>query len=272
MTQETKNPFSDTPEHQEGQTSSIGSIWPPSENSFERIKAFYNLRPVLSERTLCVLQQRFLRETERLDGKRLSRVQFRTLFSESFLKYCSANDFLQSSFEAVIPLERSHAGEKLVLVYLGQNDPARACSPVDLEAIKFNYTEAIGVQPRSVADILERATSNGFSVEVLDKSQNPTQNITQLAALYQRFGWNSDEVAKMYSSPQNIIAVARDKGAIISAGLAEIAQIQFGVEPLTLVEITEAATLEGYGNLGLYTAVSTSLLIALADISHRRTL
>jgi hypothetical protein len=265
--------FFDNPEHQPGNTSSIGAIWPPKTDSFERIKAFYNYRVINSERSMCVLEARFMRELSRLDGAQISRIQFRCLVGDQFLRQYSQHSLFQNHLEAIIPLERQFNGENTCLVYLGANHPiTRSSADQDIEALRRNYLIALQTQPKTVEEIFSSKEGNGFLVEIISKGQSPLQDISQLAQLYTRFNWNEEEVAQMYWRKSNIIAVARDNGAIVSAGLAEIAQIPFAGSHLTFVEITEAATRTEYERMGLYTKVSTKLLSHLAVASANKSL
>ena len=270
-----EQPFADSPEFSGSDTSSIGGIWPPKDSSDQRIKAFYNLRPIHNDRSMCVLQQRFEREVQRLNGESLTRVQFRALFKEPVLRDHSNDPFLQRHIEALIPLEREFQGERLILAYLGHNDPtARPCSEFDLQVIRENYDHARVVENRTASEIFSRALSNGYSIEILprDREEDRDSTITQLANLYGRFNRTKDNVTEMLDNPLNTFAVVRNRNQIISAAIAESAEISFPGSDLHVVEITEAATLEGFGNLGLYTAVSTKLLVKLASMSYYKTM
>lgn len=267
MTKETI--FSDNPNHQEGQTSSIGGIWPPENGSFGRIKAFYNRSSVLTDQSFTPVQSRFQQECRRL-GPDLSRIQFRVVIGDQFLRDHFPDQFFQDHLEALFPLERTESGQQLLIAYFGANHASRQPSPADLIIAKDNYDLALTVQPKSAPEIFSRAQTNGFSVEILDKSQDPDRTIHELSQLYSRFNWDPKDVVALVANPANLIAVARNGDTIVSAGIAELARIPFPGSDIRMAEVTEAATQDGYSNQGLYTAVSTRLLVELAQRSAAR--
>ena len=218
-----------------------------------------------------MLQRQFERGALRLDGQNITRIQFRALVGGHLLRAHSQDVFLQDHLEALIPLEKQTQGEQLVLVYLGHNDQqARPCSEDDLATIRANFARAGLVRPKSAQEIFSRPNANGFGISILDPSINRSAVIAQLSDLYRRFNRTPQDVAKMLDDPHNIFAVASESGRIISAGIAEQAEIPFPGGHLHIAEITEAATEEGYGNMGVYTAVSTKLLMELAFQSYHR--
>src|SRR5690606_36815857 len=112
-------------------------------------------------------------------------------------------------------------------------------------------------------------------LEILQLSEDELEyenQVDQMTALYERFGWNRDEVVELLQNPDNIISVAKHEGRIVSAGIAEIASIPIGNESLRIAEITEAATLEEFGGNGFYTGVSAKLLEELARRSKENSI
>lgn len=257
--------FGDTPNHESGLTSSIGGLWPPEPASFRRVKAFYTPSTIGEAAANAAFWGNFIREKTRMINGEATRVQFRAIYRADYLASVAAE--ISKDVEAVIPLGENRLGDDLVLVYLGANTETRQPSHDDLCTIRSNLEIAQQTQKRSPAEIFSRAEIRGYAVNILNIPQaGPEQEvlIDEMTGLYQRFGWNREEVRELLLNSNNIVSVARKGGNIVSAGIAEIATIPLGGQKLTAVEITEAATLDEHAGQGLYTAVSTRLLEELA--------
>lgn len=269
----TESNFQDTPEHSAGNTSSIGGLWPPEPGSFRRTKAIYNsgtinslgemntFLTVFSNHRMRLSEQSFI-ETENVPP---TRIQFRAVVEANIMRQYSEVSLMQDSVEAIVPLDSGRFGHEPLLVYFAKNSLLRQPDEIDLHTIKENIEEASLLNRRSLPEIVGKASLNGYSLEILRERSESV--ILQMAQLYERFGWGLDDVREIVMNQNNVFCVAKEGGRIVSSGIAETAQIPFAGSTLNIVEITEAATLEGHGGKGLYTAVSASLLTYLAHVS-----
>lgn len=269
----TENNFQDTPEHSAGNTSSIGGLWPPEPGSFRRTKAIYNLGTinsldemsrlvtVFSNNRMRLSEQSFV-ETENVPP---TRIQFRAVVEAHIMRQCSEVSLMQDRVEAIVPLDSGRFGHEPLLVYFAKNSLLRQPDEIDLHTIKENIEEAAFLNRRPLPEIVGKVGLNGYSLEILsERSENV---ILQLAQLYERFGWSLGDVRKIVMNQNNVFCVAKEGERIVSSGIAETAQTPFAGSTFNIVEITEAATLDGHGGKGLYTAVSASLLTYLAHTS-----
>lgn len=263
----------DVPQHQAGFTSSIGALWPAEVGAFNRIKGFYNEQVVADPKTLANVEESFNQLSDKLDTVveevDITRVQIRAIFEDDFLRSQSKRPFLQQMVEAVIPLDAGNLGSNPVIVYLGQNSLKRRSNIEDLERIARNLEISQQQELKKPREVFTRTQAQGYQVGILTNADETEVN--QLAALYQRFSWDRAAVVEIVENPFNILAVARRNDQIVSAGIAEIADIPFlkNGSSLRIAEITEAATLPEYEREGLYTAVSIKLLQHLAATSEQ---
>lgn len=265
--------FADIPDHQSGKTSSIGGLWPPEIASFERVKAVYTPSVVEDEDELRDFLGEFHSQRLELDNNPNNRVQFRAVLTRQALN--KHMQHLYGHLEVAIPLGETAFRDNLVLVYLGANGSHRQPDPDDLNIVKTNLEEAKKVERKPLGEIFERVHNNNCRLEILQLSEDELEyenQVDQMTALYERFGWNRDEVVELLQNPDNIISVAKHEGRIVSAGIAEIASIPIGNESLRIAEITEAATLEEFGGNGFYTGVSAKLLEELARRSKENSI
>ena len=261
--EETVNDF---PNHQAGQTSSIGGLWPAESASFDRIKAFYTQAVIASNSDLepFIESWRNGMEAVNSENNQATRVQYRGLFNADFLAQARL-----SHIEAVIPLDPGHLGQDTVLAYFGYNNLTRGCDPQDKETISQNINTAMRTRIRSVDEMIARP--EGYSIRTFDRSDYDEQRVDQMHRLYQRFGWSRDDVIQLLINRNNIIGTATFNGQIVSAGIAELAHIPIGDDhSMRMVEITEAATEQSHEGNGLYAAVSTALIREVADRSLYR--
>lgn len=256
----------DVPNHQAGQTSSIGGLWPAEDASFDRIKAFYTQSVISSNSEL----EPFIESWRQgmisvdADNNQATRVQYRGLFNAEFLAQARL-----SNIEAVIPLDPGHLGQDTVLAYFGYNHFTREGNPQDLQTVHQNIRTSMETRTRGVDEMIARP--EGYSIRTFDRSHNDEERIDQMHRLYQRFGWSRDDVIQLLSNRNNIIGTATFNGQIVSAGIAELAHIPIGDEhSMRVVEITEAATEQSHEGNGLYAAVSTALIREVANRSLYR--
>lgn len=274
MAQNERQLFQDVPAVESGLTSSIGALWPPDRASFNRIKGIYTPAIVDCSEHLERLLVEFARESSRVEtGDIIDRVSFRVVFSCDMLRSVGPN--IAQCVEAIIPLSGTQpAFEETILVYLGKNGLKRQSKSEEVK----RYSETVRHIKRDAPiprTILERAGLTGYQLQMLPeliclKAPARENIILQMSALYERFGWTRREVEEILFKPNSIIGVAIKDGQIVSAGIAEMASVPIGKHVLRFVEITEAATADGHTGQGLYTAVSTSLLLEIARRSKNR--
>lgn len=263
-----RNEQQDVPAIESGLTSSIGGLWPPEKASFNRIKGIYTPGIIdCSEHLEAVLTELAFQSRLAVNGGSADRVSFRVVFSCDLLRKIAPS--ITSLVEALVPLSGTQPEfEDAVLVYLGINGRNRQPVKEELE----RYLKTIRSIPRNAnlpESSLERVRAAGYELRMLPLLDrvSPSEKetiIAQMSELYDRFGWSRTEVEEILYKSNSIIAVARKGGQIISAGIAEMATVPLGNNSLRFIEITEAATADGHGGQGLYTAVSTSLLLEIA--------
>ena len=249
-----------------GLTSSIGALWPPDEASFERIKGIYSNGIVEDKSSLSEILVQVDAVREGFGDERFTRVSIRAVVDRDFLeRSLGEDDGLVEHIEAMFSLEGAQeAFRESALVYFGTNSKSR--NSIEIDRVMENYDAAMNYDFVSPEEVLKRVNDIGYDLMILEG--NPDDNlVNQVSELYQRFGWAKDQVAEILANPSNIIAVAQKDGEIVSAGIAEMAEVPIGDNTLRIVEITEAATKEEHARRGLYTAVSTTLLKELAGRS-----
>ncbi len=259
-------------------TSSIGPTYPPQEASFGRIKGF-------DTRGVALGRAGFLKSTveiieqyiPQLDASR-SRVSLRLLATNNALN--ESLDILESFGEAVIPLRGAGDGfDDLNMVYVGHNLPDdRAGAPEDLSTIQQNIATACCAETYPYQKIIHRLEGQGYELQTPDIEQRTMDNNlrNQMAVLYERFGWDYDEVMEILENPDSIIAVVTKDGVVVGAGLAESATVSIpsanGVLEFRMAELTEAATFSEHQGKGLYTGVAAQLLRAIALLPSEKRL
>lgn len=253
----------DFPDHEGGSVpSSIGGIGEPRPDSFGRLKGFYQ-GIVDNQRDLIEVVRQFWSGVGQLtDGGVYTRVQHRAIFDRAVLQQNFTE--LQPCVEAIIPLDAGHLGREPVLVYLGAITPSRSQNADDLAVISENLARASRVVPRNPADILKRPRGRGYEISILSEEDRRDVEVRdQIAGLYERFGWSSEEVGTMLQNQNNILCVARRNGRIVSSGIGEMAVIPLDNTQFRIAEITEAATLVEHESNGCYAAISTTILSEL---------
>lgn len=260
----------DVPEHQPGQTSSIGGIGEPRPDSFERYKGFH-LEYVDTPGSLGQLEADFNRAKNALESG-YTRIQHRAVVDLAVLESHNENAFLGTHVEAIMPLDPTEAGQRPALVYLGWVNEERRQNQADVTQLWENLEIAKNTPQQTVEQMFSRSSRNGFEIRMAtpqEKSGSDEVFVQQMLNLYRRFGWQERDVRAILESSQNSLCIARESGQIVSAGLAEQGSIRVeGFGTLRLVEITEAATLNTHQKNGLYTAISTTLLQSLARRSR----
>lgn len=256
----------------EADTSSIGPTYPPQESSFGRIKGFETRHMVTSRKQIEEYARMIEQKIPELNGS-LSRISFRFLASNEAVE--SSLDLLEQYGEVILPLEGAGDGlDTMNMVYIGYNLPGvRDIDADDLKQEKDNIHVALQTPRKDFQEIISRVTEQGYTLETPDFQQrkHDTQLRDQIAALYSRFGWNYEEAMSILEKPENIFAIARRDGNIVSAALAERATINIQKtvlqkQNLRIAELTEAATLNEHQGKGLYTAIAAQLLGAIAQL------
>jgi len=239
--------------------SSIGEIvWPPKETNNRRLKGIFP-NPINNKDSLNSL----LSELENLPFFNSSRITTRALISKELLISFDKQSPLCYLFETIIPLD-GETSQDYCLVYLGRNSPQRE-SPQAI--VKQQYQRAVSIFSENHQE--RNHDLSNFEILVIDEKMRQDPEIQQMYyRLYSNFGWNEEEVVALINNPNNLLVAAKDvrNGRIVSSGLVEFADINFyGLPPLKLAEITEAATLKEYRGKGLYQRVSDEILTTLAN-------
>lgn len=246
-------------------TSSVGSIeWPPTSASENRKKGVFrtviknkaDLKKILSEWSVFPFDQETSRFSARffLDNNLLTNLDYKDrLFVDPFI-------------EGIIPLAKTGIPEleETSIIYLGKNSPSRVSSG---QVIKEELDAARNIFNSSLNNF--NHIFGGYHVEILHETRKRESDLQkQFNGLYSAFGWSEEDVRKILTNPNNILAAAFDDDLLISAGIAERAQLEVGVDQtsvdLVMYEITEAATREEYRRNGIYTEVAITIMKYLA--------
>ena len=259
-----ENGFSDTPEKY---VSSIGSTnWPPEMASFERKKGFY---PEVIESSNYF--NNLLSEFANLPFEEATRISARAIINQNTLGKIidNPNKYI---IETLIPLNGCGIPqlEDCVLVYLGKNHLSRTPPSYivkqQLDLAKQIFNNQSQQQRQKIHD-------NQFSITLFDSNNLTPEVFQQYCHLYSIFSWGPHEIKEMLTASSNIIIYAqkKDSGQIVSSVLAEKGTITIERDGqsinLSLVEITEAATLPSFRGNGLYQTVSDTLLDYLSQLS-----
>lgn len=260
----------DTPDPYGQDTSAIGPKWPPRQTSFGRVKGFYDGSIVETGFVLDDILQSVDGWSKRL-GQSIpsTRVSLRAVVNNELFR--SRWHDLREYGEAVIDLDGTRGCfEGCSVLYLGNNHPGRHANPVDLEECFRNLNEALRHPLSSASAHVARVSSQGYVLGTLSEGDRigNAEVVDDLALLYTPFGWARADVQALLTNKDNIISVAKFNERVVSAGIAEVAQLNLeGGEVLRMAELTDAATLPAHGGKGLYSAVSTRMLQELDGLS-----
>lgn len=261
--------IADVPQHQAEMTSSIGGFGKPERASFERLKGIHEW-VVENQLAMEGFFSEFNTAKKELNGE-YTRVQHRGLISIDFLReqVAAGHEWIKY-LEVIVPVDEQYA-----LVYLSHNTAERLPDSRDEELMHNNLEGMNQAEFKSYSSTIQDAEKKGYSIEILTEQERfgdqQQHTVDQLYELYQRFGWNRNDIVSLCTNRNNIISVAKKNGKIVSAGIAEMAKLSFkyhdtgDMKQVNIVEITEAATADGYTNKGLYAAVSCRLLQSLTN-------
>lgn len=260
----------DVPTPEAGLTSSVGALWPPEIASFNRIKGIYTPGVIQDEAGIQAILKAIAKGKEAFRRGGITRISLRAIIDADFLRRRASNDpWIDSLVEAQIPLRGTQpVFQDSSLVYFGVNHRSRQPIPGEIRRYLSDLTDTLRYDQGPPEQSLSRVREGGYSIGIL--SGPPSDEvIDQVSLLYERFGWSRQEVIEILNKEDSVIAAASIDGQIVSAGIVEMAEIPIGEDKLRVAEITEAATNGEHAEKGLYTAVSTLLLIELADRSRR---
>lgn len=251
-------------------TSSIGAVvWPPVETNNERLKGVY---PNVIENDNNLLD--FLDDFSRLEFKPpITRISGRAVVTENALMGLIQSNLPETKLiETIIPLRDCGINELsdcCLLIYVGKNQPSRQ-TPAEILNQQFKRVTEIFSNIENQRTQENNAPS-GFVIRPItaDERKN-TEILNMYHQLYSLFNWSKKDVTGMLRSNNNLIVAAfNDQEMVVSSAIAEFGEMTFirNSKPVTLslVEITEAATLPKFRGIGLYQAVSDRILEHLAE-------
>lgn len=252
----------DVPDHQPGRESSIGGFGEPRPDSFHRLKGFYEHIVDTPERVGEFARQ-FQRSLDRLtDGGEFTRVQYRGIFEAEILHQIML--VIQPWVEAIVPLDQGHLGNEPILAYFAAITRSRAQNQDDVINLSINLAVANNARNSMAREVIERAGRKGYNISLLSDDERENESVrSQVAGLYERFGWSRPDVVHMLTNRSNILSVARHHGDIVSSGIAELAVVPIEGHPFRIAELTEAATHSDHEGNGCFSAISKTLLLEL---------
>jgi|SRR5579859_1164153 len=243
-------------------TSSIGPTWPPEHTFFDRVKGIDTREIVRSEEQLMELVE-LVRSADLEPGKRISLRAFVTT-----PMVASHAGYVSDVAEASMPLVGAGDGlDGTSILYLGKNGSERKPNPFEIQHSIANVQKASKRPSAFYAEIMNRFAENDFTVSELDVDTRMCNLDVrrQMAHLYERFGWEVEEVMEILRRPGNIISVVKLGEKIVSTALAETKQLQVGRQTIRIAEITEAATDNEFQGRGLYSVAEALLIKMLAE-------
>ncbi len=250
------------------EASSVGrAVWPPEEATEQRKKGILNrvletaddLSSIITEFQNMPFDEATTRYTARI------------FVTDSLLKRKDIKAAICEYVEAILPLASCGIPdlEDCCMVYIGKNADTRKADPQELQhQLKFAKEVYSGESASK-----EKNSVNGYRIEqVADEMKKDANLQHQYAELYQAFGWNEDQVVELLTNHSNTLVAAFDGDRLISAGMAERAELTIErnsrLLPFVMYEITEAATVEEHRGKGLYTNVAEELMKLLADVNE----
>lgn len=247
------------------EASSVGrAVWPPEEATEQRKKGILNrvletaddLSSIITEFQNMPFDEATTRYTARI------------FVTDSLLKRKDIKAAICEYVEAILPLASCGIPdlEDCCMVYIGKNADTRKADPQELQhQLKFAKEVYSGESASK-----EKNSVNGYRIEqVADEMKKDANLQHQYAELYQAFGWNEDQVVELLTNHSNTLVAAFDGDRLISAGMAERAELTIErnsrLLPFVMYEVTEAATVEEYRGKGLYTSVAKKIMRILAN-------
>lgn len=250
----------DWPIHEKNtEYSSIGPSWPPTETSHKRIKGFYphfitnfdSFIPFINQFNSLVLEDK------------ITRISLRTLVKTDFLKQLP--DEYKPLVEIIIPLDGAeNSFDEYCLVYFGKNHPSRKSkNPIEEDVNRLD--QALKKESKDPEKILNNVNKNGYQLKILSSLEIDESIITQIHQLIERFGYDLETTRNMLQDQNFTIGVAIKDEKIVSVSIAEKSVQKIDDRELKIVELTEASTDKNHLSNGLYSAISTLILIHLAN-------
>ncbi len=251
-------------------TSSIGAIWPPEHTSHSRLRGFYTDGVVRTADDIATFTEHFARGRERISDGGIDRLSVRLVTHAGNLAVLEAKGI---TVEAALPLARLTEPD-LVIAYTGYNASSRCVSATHVAQHGTLLAKAATRQP-TTRDRTKHLRTNDLTPHILNERSSQSERaamVPHFLGLYAAFNYDEAQVATLLTNPNNAIAYIRDEaGDVVSTALAEEATVCVkDLEPLTLVEITEASTRPDYRGKGLYATVSGYLIDSILSAREGR--
>ena len=251
------------------QTSSARAGWPPAPSSHNRLRGFYDRSVVRTPDQVAEFAAEFASWRSELQAHpTLDRLSLRCIGSLAVIGALEAHGV---TVETVIPM--SNTEPNMAIVYVGWNDADRHVAPERFAASRelLRRVTAQTVKPIDCAVELGR---RGYAARLIDRNTlEPVRTALadRFMALYSIFGYSQEDVRELLANPCNTIAYIQNAaGEVVSTAMAEEVELDVdGLDPLRIVEITEASTHPDYRGRGLYRLVSGMLVSELLQC-HRQ--
>jgi hypothetical protein len=234
------------------QTSSIGAVWPPRvDTTHHRLRGFYAEGVVRTEADIDTFAAHF--DAARIITQTTEGIDRLTVRVVAHAGALATLDRMGIHVEAALPLARTEPS--LVVAYTAANLGGRAMSQAHLARHRDTLAGAIR-RPRPTQNPAAALRAQGFTPHLVDH-QDAKALAPRFAELYASFNYVEADIVELLGNTDNTIAYVQDGDRIVSTAMAESASIRVaGLEPLNLVEITDASTVLDYRGRGLYKGVS----------------
>jgi|GEM_PF-6226446 len=242
------------------QTSSIGAVWPPTVTTHNRLRGFFT-EEIVTQATAPGFAEQVAEQQGRLEAlEATDRLTIRAVVHAGAL---ATLEDAGLNVEAAIPLANT-GHDDLVIAYTGYNEPARGEAIRQLAAHHELLVCADELQPDG-KDPMATLQLYGFTHHTVDRA-DAERLAPRFHQLYSAFGYTEQDVIELLGSANNTIAYAQHGEHIISTAMAESGSIVVeGLDPLHIIEITEASTHPDYRKRGLYEAISGLLVRQLLE-------
>lgn len=236
----------------------INTARSPEEASNDRLKGFYS-KLVNDKQSVHELHGYANEAIQEAKGRSVGRVSLRVLADLDSVTELHAG---QTSVEAVIPLEKDNLG----VVYLGANEEGRQMDEEHLAAHDRLLDKIAENEPHASPEAL--LGTYGLQAAIVNPKE-AGELADAFAPHYAVFGYDREETERMLADEHNTIAYAEKDGEIVTTAMAEKEVVPIeGYGELRLTEITEASTHPLWRGLGLYKAISGSLVNKLIESNN----
>lgn len=235
----------------EGKAGSIGPTWPPQPATSNRLRGIKTEILVTPRDTRAFIDEVHAAQSAHPD---LTRVSLRAFVDRSE-RIRMGSHWNGLMVEGILPVDHV-VGDSVDLVYLGRNTPERMPkADVYRRMLEVNFGQVNGFERPEPGALIERVCGLDYRFDRLSSASVTPKDIHDLVLLYHEafpvymFPITDKTIADLLQNDGNIFLVARYKGQIVSAMIAEYASLEIQGKPIHMYELSDFATSEAvFGN------------------------